>query len=203
MRLGKRTITALTGAAIAMVAPGQAEAAAILRMNGEVVTDPNGNANAVIPLSVYCLSCRFAIQTQPQVTAKPRLLYSFLVEPYVPDWFEPYVKQGSAPVWKVFDGPNAGKFVQRVSGGHFMPPKQFPGLAPPGKRAIASFISFDGAFLDIAGPANSNVKYSVVVTAVPEPSTWSLLILGFGGIGAAMRRRASARRVTARVSYSQ
>lgn len=38
---------------------------------------------------------------------------------------------------------------------------------------------------------------------VPEPSTWSLLILGFGGIGAAMRRRASTDRVTARASYSQ
>ncbi len=40
------------------------------------------------------------------------------------------------------------------------------------------------------------------VAGVPEPSTWALMIIGFGGIGAAMRRRAAAGRVTARVSYS-
>ncbi|MBL8769751.1 MAG: PEPxxWA-CTERM sorting domain-containing protein [Phenylobacterium sp.] len=30
-------------------------------------------------------------------------------------------------------------------------------------------------------------------TAVPEPGTWLLMILGFGGVGAALRRRAAAR----------
>ncbi|WP_432199836.1 PEPxxWA-CTERM sorting domain-containing protein [Erythrobacter sp. W53] len=35
--------------------------------------------------------------------------------------------------------------------------------------------------------------------AVPEPSTWALLILGFGAIGAFMRRR---EKVTTRLSYS-
>jgi hypothetical protein len=28
-------------------------------------------------------------------------------------------------------------------------------------------------------------------TTIPEPRTWALLIIGFGGIGAAMRRQAS------------
>lgn len=31
--------------------------------------------------------------------------------------------------------------------------------------------------------------YNSPITAVPEPSTWAMLILGFGAVGAAMRRR--------------
>lgn len=51
-------------------------------------------------------------------------------------------------------------------------------------------------------PQQINIK-PISAAALPEPSTWALMILGFGGIGAAMRRRASAGRVTARISYSQ
>lgn len=42
---------------------------------------------------------------------------------------------------------------------------------------------------------NAEVTGSLNVTAVPEPGTWALLILGFGALGSAMRRRTS--RVTA------
>lgn len=33
------------------------------------------------------------------------------------------------------------------------------------------------------------ITYNVAAPPVPEPSTWALLILGFGGVGAAMRKR--------------
>lgn len=33
------------------------------------------------------------------------------------------------------------------------------------------------------------LSYTVAAPPVPEPSTWALLILGFGGVGAAMRKR--------------
>lgn len=33
------------------------------------------------------------------------------------------------------------------------------------------------------------LSYTVAPPPVPEPSTWALLILGFGGVGAAMRKR--------------
>jgi hypothetical protein len=40
-------------------------------------------------------------------------------------------------------------------------------------------------------PVNSNPTYggTLNIAAVPEPATWGLMLLGFGGIGFAMRRR--------------
>ena len=39
-------------------------------------------------------------------------------------------------------------------------------------------------------------SFNAAFAAVPEPTTWALFILGFGAIGAALRRRSSAIRVT-------
>ena len=38
-------------------------------------------------------------------------------------------------------------------------------------------------------PVNSNVFAAADVGAVPEASTWAMMLLGFGGIGVALRRR--------------
>ena len=38
------------------------------------------------------------------------------------------------------------------------------------------------------GPALDNVSIATVAAAVPEPSTWAMLILGFGLVGGTMRR---------------
>ncbi len=52
-----------------------------------------------------------------------------------------------------------------------------------------------GAYsLNINGPGTIT---SGVVAAVPEPATWAMLLFGFAGIGAAMRRRRAAAAVTA------
>ena len=55
-----------------------------------------------------------------------------------------------------------------------------------------------------AGGQSAGTTYSVIFNqdvglagAVPEPSAWALLILGFGAVGAGMRRR-----TTARVAYA-
>lgn len=43
-----------------------------------------------------------------------------------------------------------------------------------------------------AGPGLDNVVLSVTGGGVPEPASWALMIAGFGGVGAAMRRRRAA-----------
>jgi hypothetical protein len=35
----------------------------------------------------------------------------------------------------------------------------------------------------------STAAIFVLTAAVPEPATWAMMLLGFGGIGLAMRRR--------------
>ena len=54
----------------------------------------------------------------------------------------------------------------------------------------------DGSYdvrLDVAGLAGGdkslNIRVDVGAGFVPEPGTWALMILGFGGAGAALRRR--------------
>ena len=34
-----------------------------------------------------------------------------------------------------------------------------------------------------------NITLAAVAGAVPEPATWAMMILGFGGVGATLRRR--------------
>jgi hypothetical protein len=49
--------------------------------------------------------------------------------------------------------------------------------------------------LFISGTSGGNAAYSGTLTfaagAVPEPGTWAMMLLGFGGIGFAMRRKRS------------
>jgi len=64
----------------------------------------------------------------------------------------------------------------------------------PDTAGTATFsITADAANANVgAGPILDNVSLSIarqVSGAVPEPATWALMVLGFGTIGAAMRRR--------------
>jgi len=43
-------------------------------------------------------------------------------------------------------------------------------------------------------------SFAFVVASVPEPSTWAMMLLGFGGIGLALRRRRRAVHATANLS---
>jgi hypothetical protein len=47
------------------------------------------------------------------------------------------------------------------------------------------------SFADLAGGNQNigNILDNVSLSAVPEPATWAAMLLGFGGIGASMRRR--------------
>lgn len=56
----------------------------------------------------------------------------------------------------------------------------------PGYRYY-DFVSTGPA--DASGGGHNVLLHNVTVTPVPEPATWALMLLGFGGMGAAMRRR--------------
>ncbi len=70
----------------------------------------------------------------------------------------------------------------------------------------AAFYFADGAFTNFGTYSNiifgsgqaATLRISLAPTAaVPEPATWAMMLIGFGGIGAAMRRR---RRTIARLA---
>ncbi|MDQ4419901.1 PEPxxWA-CTERM sorting domain-containing protein [Sphingobium sp. DEHP117] len=74
--------------------------------------------------------------------------------------------------------PSAFPFT--LTQGHFPDPRDGDGLMVPAGELF---------YNDLKGYGFNAVVLSVTSAAVPEPATWSLLIIGFGGIGAAMRRR--------------
>lgn len=41
---------------------------------------------------------------------------------------------------------------------------------------------------DGTGPLADNFSFSITSAPVPEPSTWAMMLIGFGGIGASLRR---------------
>jgi hypothetical protein len=45
----------------------------------------------------------------------------------------------------------------------------------------------EGLFLE--GQTDTPIEYEVSIAEVPEPTTWALLIAGFGGVGGMLRRR--------------
>ena len=70
---------------------------------------------------------------------------------------------------------------------------------------LSSLGNFAGVlFTNISDPAGvrfQNISYETVMGgAVPEPATWAMMLLGFFGLGAAMRTNKGQRRI--RVSYS-
>ena len=69
---------------------------------------------------------------------------------------------------------------------------QFQGI---GNTTINSISFTNSPMVDAFESAN----FAVAVTAVPEPAAWAMMIVGLGGIGFALRRRAKAR---VRVAYA-
>jgi hypothetical protein len=66
-------------------------------------------------------------------------------------------------------------------------------VAPTGTAfTSATFTSTGGGFADFKQLRLTTAS----MTAVPEPGTWAMMLLGFGGLGVAMRRR---RRDTSRL----
>ena len=47
----------------------------------------------------------------------------------------------------------------------------------------------DAELYTYGAPGALDVHGSITTTAVPEPMTWALMLIGFGGLGLAMRSR--------------
>jgi hypothetical protein len=64
-----------------------------------------------------------------------------------------------------------------------------------GPISVDYFGSFGGPFQTDRGLATfdgaSNLTFSAAIANVPEPATWGMMLLGFGVVGAGMRRRSA------------
>ncbi|WP_294046469.1 PEPxxWA-CTERM sorting domain-containing protein [Sphingomonas sp.] len=87
---------------------------------------------------------------------------------------------------------NAGNLVSM--NGNFMLDGYF-GFGSIQKGDLFNFI----AVSEVGGPLETLTITPQVDSAVPEPATWAFLMLGFGGIGVALRRRPAVR---ARVRFA-
>jgi hypothetical protein len=68
----------------------------------------------------------------------------------------------------------------------------FAGFTDPGKQISSITINAGNSGFDDIGV--DDARFASTTPGVPEPAAWALMLLGFGGIGAAIRnRRASAR----------
>lgn len=130
---------------------------------------------------------------------------------------------GFDPILALFDG--SGVLIGENDDGGFLVPADIDGnrydvflqrLLGPGNYtvSVAAFSNFangpnlsdgfqgDGSF---NGRTNAwafdilNVNSAAQVGAVPEPGTWALMLIGFGAVGASLRRR---RRVSAVPAFS-
>lgn len=93
--------------------------------------------------------------------------------------------------------PSTNSFINLINGytrssninNPFIPTEFY--LANYSGGSLTTFIDGTPFFVTTTAPYDLTfATYVDTSGAVPEPATWSLLILGFGGIGVAMRRRA-------------
>lgn len=102
---------------------------------------------------------------------------------------------GSLALTSALDANISGVFLDgtaftRISGGSF----DFFTLSPTTLSAGTHSVFVNGQWGTSGGSYAGTLNY--VVTAVPEPATWALMIGGFGMVGGTLRRRKTSVRVT-------
>lgn len=191
MKLSKLVSAALIGATMITIAPREAGAA--VKIFGSITTDSNGAGSLTLPLlgsrwtrdTYLSFKTPFPVTLQVITTSTERVTAGYFGGPLIGIYTH---TQKTIPLTT-----NSYEVVYNVYGVYplYLPNRQY------------SYFYNQMASLEILSLPDTLINYSMTTHGLPEPSTWALMILGFGGIGAAMRRRASAGRGAARVSYSQ
>lgn len=76
----------------------------------------------------------------------------------------------------------------------------FSGTAAPSLATLLSNSLYQRRYFSNIGGGIINVAPAAVVSSVPEPATWGMMLLGFGGLGYSMRRR---HKVSPRIRFAQ
>ena len=158
-------------------------------------------ASAAIRVGNYAFQPDFSPATPPVLlmgTGFQLFPPSFASEPVLRQDFIFAGLPGGNPPFVI--GPGGGATFSLNSLFRFDLAGQVPTAADLRDPALATFRTFNFAINDGAGGLGSvqgNFTATITSAAVPEPSTWAMLILGFGVIGGAMRIR-QARRGTMR-----
>ena len=95
---------------------------------------------------------------------------------------------GTLPVPPIEMAPETPLYSMVSAAPDVIPPTSLvPGGAPPGSNTPPP--GGGGGIVVPPGTTDTpNVPETPVTPAVPEPATWAMMLLGFGGIGMAMRR---------------
>lgn len=86
---------------------------------------------------------------------------------------------------------HAAYSLNAPAGGHFDLQFLEPYIYAKGSIIEASLVEFDSATLSEAG-----FRFQFMESAVPEPAAWTMMLAGFGVVGAAIRRHRSRHQVS-------
>jgi len=167
--------------AAALVFSGQAEAS--IKFFGTTSADAYGNAEANFALNSICYSCKITVSSSAPASISTELLYTFLYTPAHPATFAPFYQQFTLNNYPQSTSNNSATMIYRMIFGSSWQ------LLPGNQRSRVTPISLDSAKAIFQTAPDTKIDYSITVSPAPEPATWALMILGFGGVGAAVRRR--------------
>jgi hypothetical protein len=173
----------MMAAAVALACAGiSVQAGASVKFIGSTLTDSVGDATVPFHLDDICYRCKVAITTDAPATTGTLFQYTFHFTPAHPANFTPFNQQFGLYGWPSADAA-IPTYVHRVQQGAAM------SQTPAGQRAYVSVLSMDSTSALFHAAPETKLNYSITVSPAPEPTTWALMIAGFAGIGAALRRR--------------
>ena len=188
--------TSILGLAIALCSTGGQAAIIDVSFSG---TFSAQESNPIVPVGTsYAGGFRYDSAAVPTTTSPFDARYNLISANVVVGGVS-YAATGTA---SINDGAfESARFFLRLTDtsdlqftlGYFtLPANSIQSFQLPSSAAFFTSASANGAFIDIDTPGRGNLfstpVVSAAIVAVPEPAAWSLMILGFGAVGGALRR---------------